>query len=370
LLLDEPTNNLDLNGITLLEQFLTSTNSGVLIVSHDRRLLENATNTILWLDTETGTVRSYATSFAAFEAAREKERLTRNRHYREYEEQRATLRALVTQTTTATQNSRARASDNDKLGRNARGERAASKAAKARRSIVRQLETLEEPPRPDDSETVRMAFSSVTMHGARFLSLEHLIVTRGQFTLGPVSLAINAGERIALIGYNGSGKTTLARVIVGEITDFVGERWIRPHLRIAYLDQHHTNLAEQVSPVETLRAAGLDPETSMHSLIKMGFSRDEAVHHKMGLLSPGMRARVLFALISGLQAELLVLDEPTNHIDFAVTDALEEGLRAYEGTILVVSHDRKFLEQIGVDRLIQLSDGNIDDDRILGGISD
>ena len=365
LLLDEPTNNLDLSGIHILETFLTATRSAVLIVSHDRRLLEKVGAKTILLDHHTHKLRIYPTPFREFERLRERESRTQERRFAEYKLQQLHLReAIQRSVSSAGRAARGRSSDNDKLSKNARGERAGSKAAGVRRNLERQLRQLEVVEQPWTEEDLTVEFVASPREG-RVLQLSDVVIRRGTFGLGPISLDIEAGERIAIVGHNGSGKSTLLQLLAGELSPDQGVRRVAPGLVIGFLDQHHANLPDETSALDALLKLGISAENAMHSLTRLGLSRDDATSLPVASLSPGMRARALMASISALAADVLFLDEPTNHIDFAASDALEHALRSFSGTLLVVSHDRRFLEEIRVKRLLSLQDGEISQDKLI-----
>jgi len=179
------------------------------------------------------------------------------------------------------------------------------------------------------------------------------------FKIGPVSLSIPYGSRVVILGLNGTGKTTLLRTISGELPALEGKVSRGNALVVGNLTQEHDNLPREESIKDFLtRRAGIQVQKAYALTVKFGFKTEE-IDKSISALSPGGRARLLFALFSALSANVLILDEPTNHLDLEALEALEEAVAHYEGSIVLVSHDRRFLEKFRPTDTYVLSEGKL-----------
>lgn len=177
------------------------------------------------------------------------------------------------------------------------------------------------------------------------------------FTIGPISLEVRYGNRVGTMGLNGAGKSTLLKTITGQLAIRSGVIEIGSGVRIGNLMQEHESLPRDQILLEFLRERlGFKDNEVYNQLVKFGFDQGQA-KQSIGTLSPGGRARLLLALFSAQSVNVLVLDEPTNHLDIEALEALEETIESYQGTILLVSHDRYFLEKARLDFTYTLSDG-------------
>ena len=185
--------------------------------------------------------------------------------------------------------------------------------------------------------------------------LSGAVVERGAFTLGPVELDLRWGDRLAVTGPNGSGKSTLLRALLGELPLARGTRRLGRSVRLGELDQARTSLAPGARLLDAFTAASaLPPGEARTLLAKLGLGADDVLR-TVGSLSPGERTRAALGLLTAGAVNCIVLDEPTNHLDLEAIEELEEALLAYDGTLVVVSHDRRFLERLEVTRTLALS---------------
>jgi ATPase subunit of ABC transporter with duplicated ATPase domains len=181
--------------------------------------------------------------------------------------------------------------------------------------------------------------------------LEHAVVERGKFRLGPLDLAVAWGERLAIAGPNGSGKTTLLDAFLGRLPLTAGERWVGPGAVLGELEQDRAALSGPETLLELFR--DFDSETSRTLLAKFSLGADDVLRPGVSL-SPGERTRAGLALLAARGVNSLVLDEPTNHLDVEAIEELERGLAGYDGTVLLVTHDRRFLETFAPTRTIEM----------------
>jgi ATPase subunit of ABC transporter with duplicated ATPase domains len=350
LLLDEPTNDLDLDGLERLERFVGDYGGALVIVSHDRALLERTVTSVLEIDPRTRGVTEWTGRWGEYTARREVERRSASERYGQAVARRRQLTELA-----STRRSEARARG-DSLGRATGG--ADRRATNALRTKVRQaqrlLERNELPEKPFEPWELRLVLQAGERTGELVARLEEAVVERGSFRLGPITLDLVPGERFALTGANGAGKTTLLQALLGELPLASGRRRVGGATRMGVLAQERTAYAgDERALDEFLPRTGLAPEPARTLLAKFGLGAEHA-HRPSSSLSPGERTRAQLAELQVLRVNLLLLDEPTNHLDLEAVEQLEAALSGYDGTLVVVSHDRRFLENLAPTREIAL----------------
>ena len=255
-------------------------------------------------------------------------------------------------------------SDNDKFLRGFKREQAgrSGRVAKTLEKRIEQMEKVERPIERNPFEIPLMAEA-----GTGTLSIRLVDVVAGHengFRIGPVSFEARYGDRIGIMGLNGSGKSTLLKTVTGQMPPVSGAVEIGSGVRFGNLMQEHETLPRDQTPLEYLMGrAELNQSESYNKLVKFGFD-ERQVKQAISTLSPGGRARLLLAVFSAESVNTLVLDEPTNHLDLEALEALEETLSIYKGTVLLVSHDRYFLEKAKLDYVYVLFEG------VLAGIPD
>ncbi len=342
LLLDEPDNHLDLAGKALLEQLINNYPGAVVIVSHDRYLLDLVVDEMAEL--EDGKLSLYPGDYSEY-AFEKQTRLQRQQQLfqvqaREIERLEQSAKRLLTW---------GRVYDNEKLVR--RG-----------RNILHRLERMERIDKPVLNRR-RMNLTLAGWRGSnKVLDLRDLdksfIDEAGQETI--VLLGLNLlvwhGERVGLVGPNGAGKSVLFRLLRGVEQPTNGSIGIGPSVQLAYYAQEHETLDRQRSLVETIRHAVRFTESAAVSFLGKFLFTYEQCRGPVSALSGGERSRLQLALVMLAQANFLLLDEPTNNLDIASAEVLEDALESFEGTVLVISHDRYFLDRV-VDRIVELRDG-------------
>jgi ATPase subunit of ABC transporter with duplicated ATPase domains len=355
LLLDEPTNDLDFDGLARLERFIAERPGGAVIVSHDRAFLEHTVTRVLELDEIARTAAEFGGGWAGYleisaTAARHAEQ-----RYDTYTAQRDRLteRARNQRQWSETGVRRAKGSDPDKAVVRHRAERSEKQAGKVRAS-VRALERLEVVEKPWRRWQLQLRFGGGQRSGDVTVRLDGAQLRRGAFVLGPLDLELASGERVALVGRNGSGKTTLVDGLTGRLPLAAGTRWIGPGVRVGLLDQARRGFdGPQALLAAFVEHSGLPAQDARSLLAKFGLESD-AVARPARSLSPGERTRASLALLMASDVNWLVLDEPTNHLDLPAIVELETALDAYDGTLLIVTHDRRLLEAVALDRTIEL----------------
>ncbi|MGM1029438.1 MAG: ABC-F family ATP-binding cassette domain-containing protein [Actinomycetota bacterium] len=364
-LLDEPTNDLDLDGLERLEAFVQGLRGGVVLVSHDREFLARCVTRVLELDLAQSSNRIYGGGYDAYL----EERATVRRHAREQYDEFADKKAdLVSRARTqrewssqGVRNAMKKAPDNDKIRRKAATESSEKQAQKVRQmeSRIARLDEVEEPRKEWQLE---FTIGAAPRSSSVVSTLSAAVVRQGSFTLGPVSLQVNAGERIGITGPNGAGKSTLLRALLGQQAPDEGSASLGASVLVGEIDQARSLLVG--SQPLALAFESLVPELASGEvrtlLAKFGLRADH-VHRAVGELSPGERTRAALALLQARGVNLLVLDEPTNHLDLVAIEQLEQALESYEGTLLLVTHDRRMLETVRTDRRWHVEAGRVDE---------
>jgi ATP-binding cassette subfamily F protein 3 len=322
LLLDEPTNHLDLETSRWLEDYLRGVDATVLLVSHDRAFLQAVVDHVLHL--ESGSAAAYTGDYEAFLRQRSERRLSQQRAY--------------------AKQARVIAAEEDYIRRNIAGQN--SSQAKGRRRRLERVSRLSPPPGEEGAMALRL--SADERGGDQVLVADAVGVAIGdRVLLKDFSATIRRGETVGLVGPNGAGKSTLLRAIVGERPLEGGEVRIPDSVRIAYYRQDLAQVPTDRTLYEII--ADLRPSWGrgpiQGHLGRFGFSGD-AVLRRAGSLSGGEMARVALAMMMLSGANFLIFDEPTNHLDVESIEALEDAIEAYEGTVLLVSHDRALLRAL------------------------
>jgi ATPase subunit of ABC transporter with duplicated ATPase domains len=362
LLLDEPTNDLDARGQRLVTDFVAGHRGPVLVASHDRRFLDDVATEVVELDLHQGQVLHHTGGWSDHAVAKELARRQAHEAYETYASARDGLRdqARRRQAWAARGHQKvSRGDEPDKHQREkfrARADRQAAKAARVERAAER-LVAVEQPRK---EWQLRYAITVAAPSAEVVATLDGVVVERGEFTLGPVDLSVARGDRILLSGDNGSGKSTLLRVLTGELEPAVGRRSLGARVRIGVIDQERSALSVDQSVQEVVSAAIDEPDAAVVRtlLAKYGLGADH-VQRQARTLSMGERTRALMAVFAAREVNVLVLDEPTNHLDLPAVEELESALADFDGTLLLVSHDRAFVDAVGTTRTWQLTDGRV-----------
>jgi ATPase subunit of ABC transporter with duplicated ATPase domains len=362
-LLDEPTNDLDLDGLDRLERWVGSLDAGVVIVSHDRTFLARTITSVVELDEFTHQATRFDGGWQAYldeKAAAERHAWER---FAEYEVKRSALagRARREREWAAQGQAKVRRSDeSDKFIRHHhlnQTEQLAGRAARTERAITR-LEVVEKPRVPWN---LRLDIGAAARSGDIVARLDGADLNRSSFRLGPIDLLVTAGERVAIVGANGSGKTTLLELLLGRRRPDSGTVRLGPAVVAGEISQVRDQLSSN-DDRSLLRGfqdvTGLDQGDSRTLLAKFGLVSDHVLRLP-ATLSPGERTRASLAVLMANDVNLLVLDEPTNHLDLPAIEQLEVALGAFDGTLLLVTHDRSLLANVALTRRIELAGGRI-----------
>ena len=368
-LLDEPTNDLDLLGLDLLETWVGSLRAGLVVVSHDREFLRRTVTHVAEIDEFTHDLTVFAGGYDSYLTEREVAARHARERYEEYAERKSGLlgraqreREWATQGLSKAKKNPADGDKHIKSFKINQSEQLAGKAARTEKAIDR-LEVVEEPR---EAWQLRLVFGQAARSGSVVTRATNAAVANGAFTLGPISLEIGAGERVAIVGQNGSGKSTLLGLLLGRIEPVSGEMFFGPSVIIGELEQGRAQFGDDVTLLDRfLRETGMTVPEARTLLAKFGLGATEVTRHT-GSLSPGERTRAVLALHMARGTNCLVLDEPTNHLDLAAIEQLEIALEAFAGTVLLVTHDRTLLQNVRLTRRIELSAGQIVRDETVG----
>jgi ATPase subunit of ABC transporter with duplicated ATPase domains len=345
-LLDEPTNDLDADGLDRLERHLAGLPGGVVVVSHDRAFLDATVHRIAALDPRDHTLREWAGGWSEYAARRDTERRGAYAAFEQSQERRREVAALLARRRTE---ARAGGAQADRRGTHA----LMTKVRQAERA----LERVDRPEKPFEPWELQLALRAGKRPGDVVAALRRAVVSRGAFRLGPIDLDVAWQERVVVTGPNGSGKSTLLAALLGELSLESGSRVAGRQTVVGTIDQRRDRYRGAEPLLDAFRAqTGMAAEDARTLLAKFGLGAAHIGRPAVSL-SPGERTRTQLAELQVREVNLLVLDEPTNHLDLEAVEQLEQALAAYDGSLVVVSHDRRFVERIAPDRELALDTG-------------
>lgn len=368
LLLDEPTNDLDLDGLERLEQFVNEVRVPLMVISHDREFLARTVNRIVELDLAQQQVDIYDGSYESYLVERDIARRHAREAYQEFADTKAGLEARAVMQRNwmehGVRNARRKARDprkmdSDKAGRKMRAESTEKQASKIKQTIKR-IERLDQVEEPRKEWELRMTIAAAPRSGTVVATLSGATLTRGDFTLGPVTVQVDAGDRIVLTGANGSGKSTLLSLLLGKTKPDSGSASIGSGVAIGEVDQARGLFRGTAGLADTFSAEVPDqPESEVRTLLAKFGLRGPHVLRPNDTLSPGERTRAALALLQARGVNLLVLDEPTNHLDLPAIEQLEQAVESFDGTVLLVTHDRRMLDTVRATRRWHMDAGKL-----------
>ncbi|NGO78248.1 ABC-F family ATP-binding cassette domain-containing protein [Streptomyces sp. YC504] len=362
-LLDEPTNDLDLDGLERLEKFVQGLRAGTVVISHDREFLTRTVTKVLELDLAQQQINLYGGGYESYLEERERARDHAREEYDEYAGKRSALESRAAMQRgwmdKGVKNARRKAPDNDKIGKAFRSEASEKQASKARQT-QRAIERLDVVDEPRKEWELRMEIAAAPRSGSVVATLRDAAVRRGEFGFGPASLQIDWADRVAITGANGAGKSTLLAVLLGRLSPDSGSATLGSGVLVGEVDQARGLFLGDEPLLDAFCAAVPDTEPAEVRTLLAKFGLKAAhVIRPAATLSPGERTRAALALLQGRGVNLLVLDEPTNHLDLPAIEQLESALEAYEGTLLLVTHDRRMLDAVHVTRRLRVADGKV-----------
>jgi ATPase subunit of ABC transporter with duplicated ATPase domains len=364
LLLDEPTNDLDLAGLEQLERFVSGARAGIVVVSHDREFLARTATRVVELDLAQQLVRVHDGGYEAYLVEREVARRHAREEYEEYADTKSGLEArarmqrnwMAKGVRNAVRKAGSEPDKNIRAHMRASSEKQAAKA----RITEKRIERLEEVEEPRKEWELRMEIAAAPRAGAVVATLRGAVVERGAFRLGPVDLQVDWGDRVAITGANGSGKSTLLAALLGRVELTEGSSSLGPSVRVGEIDQARGRFLGREQLLDAFGAEVPDwPTAEVRTLLAKFGLVAEHVLRPADTLSPGERTRAALALLQARGINVLVLDEPTNHLDLPAIEQLEQALASYEGTLLLVTHDRRMLEAVATTRHLEVVEGRV-----------
>ena len=342
-LLDEPTNHLDIESIQWLEEYLKNYNGAVLLISHDRAFLDNVTNRTVELSL--GKVTDYKVSYSKYVVLRAERRAQQMAAYENQQR-------MIEKTEEFIEKFRYKPTKSNQV-----------------QSRIKQLERLERLEiEEEDLSTLNIKFPPAPRSGQIVAEINEAGMSFGtKHVFSGANFIIEKGDKIALVGRNGEGKTTLARMLIGQLTPTEGSVRLGANVNIGYYAQNQDDLMDgEFTVYDTLdRVAVGDIRTRLRDILGAFLFRGEDIDKKVKVLSGGERARLAMARMMLEPRNLLILDEPTNHMDMRSKDILKSAIMKYDGTVVVVSHDREFLDGM-VQKVYEFRDGGVKE--YLGGI--
>jgi ATP-binding cassette subfamily F protein 3 len=361
LLLDEPTNHLDVDALVWLEAFLASYPRAVLLVSHDRAFLDATVSRVLYLDPESRTLRAYTGGYTAFAAARAHERELQEATWRRQQEYVERVQRDISRHKSIARSIETSTTPNQPGVRRL----ARKKAALARsreRKLERYLESDERVERPKLQWAINLDFLDFSPPPSGRAVLELRDVSFGYpgapRLLDQVSFEVRYGQRVALVGPNGSGKTTLLRLIEGTLQPDQGRIQLGSGVRLGVMAQEHETLDPEASVLATVLRERAMSEQDARSFLPYFLFSGDSVFKQVKVCSLGERSRLQLARLVLRGCNLLLLDEPLNHLDVESREHFEAALEAFEGTVIVVAHDRVFLSKYG-RHVLEVRDGRV-----------
>ncbi len=362
-LLDEPTNDLDLDGLGRLEQFVRDLRGPVVLVSHDREFLARTVTRVLELDLAQNTTAVYGGGYESYLEEREVARRHRREEYEEFADRKADLVARArTQREWSSQgvrNAMRKSPDNDKIRRRAQSESSEKQAQKVRQmeSRIARLEEVEEPRK---EWALQFTIGAAPRSSSVVATLDKAVVRQGDFVLGPLSLQVDAGDRIGITGPNGAGKSTLLRLLLGRLQPDEGRASLGASVAIGEIDQARADFTGSGTLVRRFEERVPDWSTAdVRTLLAKFGLRADHVEREVDALSPGERTRAGMALLQARGVNVLVLDEPTNHLDLPAIEQLEQAMDSFDGTLLLVTHDRRMLANVRLNRRWVVEGGTV-----------
>ena len=344
LLLDEPDNHLDLDAKARLESFIRGYGGAVVIVSHDRYLLDECVKQIAEL--EGGKLTIYTGNYSAYAIEREQRRLRQEQMYTAQQKR--------------IQQIEARIHEWDIAAKQFEDERAARQARSRRKMLERMEANGEIVERVTDRRQLELSLEG-WRGSTKALELKRLTMGFDDDLLFyDLDLLVRHGERVGLVGANGAGKSVLFKLLIGELDPLDGEVKIGPSTQVGYYAQEHQTLDawRDKTPIDFVRDVSPTAEgTAVAFLLKLLFSYEQT-RQPIGTMSGGERSRLQLAALMLMRPNLLLLDEPTNNLDIPAAEALETALEDFDGALVVISHDRYFLDRV-VDRVVELKDGSL-----------
>ncbi|MDI9325278.1 MAG: ABC-F family ATP-binding cassette domain-containing protein [Alphaproteobacteria bacterium] len=365
-LLDEPTNNLDMKALLWLEAYLSQTKKSMLIISHDVYFLKRVANRVIELTGEDG-ISSSRGSYADYLERKDKHFLQQMQAYKEYRKKMTQLE----KTSRSIQDKQKdidthETSDSDKYTSGFQKDRATSGMSQSQ-VLKKKMEQIEIVEKPFEEDVYEIEIQSKYLETDLSIRLKDVVAgykhahnKRGSLAIGPFSTTLTPGKRICIMGGNGEGKTTLIKTILGDLNPLEGTIDISENIIFGDLLQQQERAERSKTVIEFMMSETHCNEERARHILKKYHLPENIFYAKIEGLSSGTRARLLIACFAVLGVNTLVLDEPTNHLDIEGVRAIVQMLDSYKGIVIIISHNRWFLEQVRIDEYFSLKDGTLE----------
>jgi ATPase subunit of ABC transporter with duplicated ATPase domains len=356
-ILDETTNNLDSSALGFLEGFIKKhrANSAFIIVSHDRQLLENTADRIVEIDVHSRNSSIYPGPFSSYMSLRKQKIENEWKIYNDYIDKKRRLEQSLREKKiwSADGENGPKKTDNEKMARGNAKDWSGKTLGRSVKLAQEKLDSLEKVEKPKEAPVISYEIPMRERSGDIVFELTGAVKTLGTKKIGPIDLEISFGDKIAILGDNGAGKTTLLKMLVGDILPDSGEIRKGARVNIGYLPQDSELGNDAV--IKRVKESEYMNETEFRKILNnLGITKEE-----MGKggneLSPGERSRFVLASLIAQSPNCMIMDEPTNHLDIYALDFLEEAIKRFKGTLVIVTHDRYFLNRIGEYRTYKMS---------------
>ena len=363
LILDEPTNNLDLKSIEWLEKYLKEIQCPIMIVSHDRKFLDDVVTKIIEIDYFTRNLIEYPGNYSEYKKFKQQQEEAKLKRYQEQQEKIGDLKKSINQKKEwAQKGNKQEVSDKDKYTRGYLRDRSQTLASNAKK-IENQISQMEIMDRPKIKNKLHIEIPNSKKEGNTDIIAKDLVSGYDNgFKTDPINLHIKYGERIVITGDNGSGKSTFLKTLIGEQKQIEGQTYIGNGIKIGYIsqdtkEQNNESIEEYVK--NSLKNQKIEDSSIIYTVLsQFNFDYEERTK-KYSILSPGERTRLKLAIFSLEDINTLILDEPTNHLDIEALEAIEEVLKDFNGTVIAISHDRQFIKNIYPNKILEFEKGKI-----------
>ncbi len=368
-LLDEPTNNLDVEGLTWLEKEIhnpSNESSAFVIVSHDRDFLDRTVNKIIEVDELTRSIRQFKCSFSEYRDIKKKEQEDHWKKYEETVDEKKRLKKSTNQRQEWIKDIERKRINNRKLDAGEKEkpraaylrdkEGAMGQRAKAVQKRMNKIsENLNDLEKPERKLPINLEFENTERSGEVVFRLDDIVYIYGQniSKIGPINLEIKNAQRVHIVGKNGAGKTTLIKILLNEINPTSGSFTLGSRVQVGYLPQEDIlkpdeNIIDVMCDVLNITRNDEEEGLLRRTLKRFGFEEEDSKKN-VGQLSSGERSRLQLAMMKLMKPNCIILDEPSNHLDIEGVEALEKALKHFKGTLIIVSHDKRFIKEIGLD---------------------
>ncbi len=343
--LDEPTNNLDFVALQWLEKFLAKFSGSILVISHDRTFLDNTVNKIFELDTFTHLINEYAGNYTDYVKERLNRRAKQLAAHADFDERRRELEEWISL---------------EKQKQTQHPDPKGGRRLNAMKTKYERFMENDKVDKPQDLQKIRLTNLAEETHGKKAIFYLENVTVPNLFNIA--KLTVQGGDRIHLEGANGTGKTTLIKLLMGQIKNYAGIVETGESVKVGYFSQEHEMLNFQNTVMqEMLSQTNVGSETKARQIVGKFAVRGASVFNPVASLSQGERVKLILAILTNQGNNFLILDEPTNHLDLESREILEQALADFLGGFLVVSHDRYFINQIGINRQLLIKNHHIVD---------